>query len=380
MGLVGRLEDLALPDIFHIISLTRKTGKLTLTRREGTGVVIFKNGQVVYAAADSVRDTLGNILVCQKLIAESTLIAALEAQHRSPTGKRLGTLLVEKGYLTKEILEKVIRQQIEKIIYEFLAWKNGFFKFDVSSVRDGEEVEVDAKDFLLEEGLSADYLLLEGMKRLDEQKREQTLKTAQPRPEAVPPNPATKGPSVQRKQTLSPLKAILSGIRSPAFASELTLTLMRFAADIVNRGVLFCLTKDGIRGIGQFGLEMNGTHPDELVRKIMIPPNQPSLLAEVTATRQTYRGKLQKTTWNEYLVKQLGGSVPEEVIAVPMIVDGRVVMIFYGDDLPKNRPIREIEDLELFMIHAGLAMEKNILEKRIKSFEQKSQETPNLRT
>jgi hypothetical protein len=370
MGLVGRLEDLALPDIFHIISLTRKTGKLTLTRREGTGVVIFKNGQVMYAAADSVRDTLGNILVCQKLITESSLIAALEAQHRSPTGKRLGALLVEKGCLTKEVLEKVIRQQIEKIIYEFLAWKNGFFKFDLSAVRDGEEVEVDAKDFLLEEGLSTDYLLLEGMKRLDEQKREQTLNTAQPHPEAAHPNPATMSPPAQSKQTLSPLKAILSGIRSPAFANEVTLTLMRFAADIVNRGVLFCLTKDGIRGMGQFGLEMNGINPDELVRKIMIPPNQPSILAEVIATRQTYRGKFQKTAWNEYLVRQLGGSLPQEVIAVPMIVDGRVVMIFYGDDLPKNRPIREIEDLELFMIHAGLAMEKSILEKKIRSFEQ----------
>ena len=46
MGLVGRLEDLALPDIFQVISLTKKTGKLTLTRREGTGVVVFKDGQI----------------------------------------------------------------------------------------------------------------------------------------------------------------------------------------------------------------------------------------------------------------------------------------------------------------------------------------------
>ena len=379
MGLVGRLEDLALPDIFHIISLTRKTGKLTLTRREGTGVVIFKNGEVIYAASDSVRDTLGNILVCQKLITESILTAALEAQHRSPTGKRLGTLLVEKGYLTKETLEKVVRQQIEKVIYEFLSWKNGFFKFDVSAVPDGEEVEVDAKDFLLKEGLSADYLLLEGMKRLDEQKREQPPEDTQPHPEAAPQNPATESAPAQKKQILGPLKAVLAGIRSPGFASELTLSLMRFAAEIVNRGVLFCMTKDGIRGMGQFGIEMNGAHPDELVRKIMIPLNQPSLLSEVNATRQTYRGKLQKTAWNEYLVKQLGGSIPQEVIAVPMIVSGRVVMIFYGDDLPKNRPIREIEGLELFMIHAGLAMEKNLLEKKIEAMEQRGQDTTSVR-
>ncbi len=109
MGLVGRLEDLGLPDIFQIISLTKKTGKLTLTRREGTGVIIFRDGQIIYASSDSTRETLGNILVSQKLITESTLIAAMEVQHRSPTGKRLGTLLVDKGYLTEETLEKVIR-------------------------------------------------------------------------------------------------------------------------------------------------------------------------------------------------------------------------------------------------------------------------------
>jgi len=374
MGLVGRLEDLALPDIFHIISLTRKTGKLTLTRREGTGVVVFSNGEVIYAASDSVRDTLGNILVCQKLITESILIAAMEAQHRSPTGKRLGTILVEKGYLTKEMLQKVIQQQIEKAIYEFLAWKNGFFKFDVSDVPEGKEVDVDVKDFLLDEGLSSDYLLLEGMKRLDEQKREQALKNTQPRPEAAPRKAAKEEPLEPQGESLGPLKAVLSGIRSPTFASEVTLTLMRFAAEIVNRGVLFCLTKDGIRGMGQFGININGGHPDELVRRMLVPVNQPSILAEVNATRKTFRGKLQKTAWNDYLVKQLGGSVPQEVIAVPMIVSGRVVMIFYGDDLPKNRPIREVEGLELVMIHAGLAMEKNILEKKIESLEQKYQE------
>ena len=96
MGLVGRLEDLALPDIFQILSLSKKTGKLTLTRREGTGIILFKSGEVIYAASDSVRDTLGNILVCQRLITEGLLMSALEIQHKSPEGKRLGTILVDR--------------------------------------------------------------------------------------------------------------------------------------------------------------------------------------------------------------------------------------------------------------------------------------------
>jgi hypothetical protein len=371
MGLVGRLEDLALPDIFQIISLTKKTGKLTLTRKEGTGVLIFKDGQIIYASSDSLRETLGSILVSQKLITESTLIAALEVQHRSPTGKRLGTILVEKGFLTKEMLDKVIRQHIEKAVYEFITWKIGFFKFDALSLSSADEVEVDSKDFLIQTGLSPDYLLMEGMRQLDEQARERTLKNAQPEP-AAPPQAATPvEPASHNKEILTTLKSVLTGMRSPSFAAEITLTLMRYAAESVSRGILFALTKEGIIGIGQFGMSLNGTSPDERVRRIKIPSDQPSVLTEVIGTKQTYRGKLRETSWNEYLVAQLGGSVPQEVIAVPMIVNDTVVVIFYGDNCPTNRPIGEIEGLELFMIQAGLAMEKTLLEKRIEAFEQR---------
>jgi hypothetical protein len=56
MSLVGRLEDLALPDIFQIISLSKKTGTLIVRSRKGTGMVVFLNGQVIQAASDSIRD------------------------------------------------------------------------------------------------------------------------------------------------------------------------------------------------------------------------------------------------------------------------------------------------------------------------------------
>lgn len=388
MGLVGRVEDLALPDIFQILSLSKKTGKLTLTRREGTGVIVFKKGQIIYAASDSVRDTLGNILVCRKLITESTLMAALEAQHRSPDGKRLGTILVEMGYLTKETLEQIIRQQIEKVIYEFLTWKSGFFKFELMDVPDGDEVEVDAKDFLLRAGLNAEYLVLEGLRKLDEQERERKSggarelgsrgaegRGSQGAGERVPSSPTPR----PAQQTLSTLKAVLSEIRSPSFTGEITLMIMRYAAELVNRGVLFVLRKDGITGMGQFGIDLRGASADERVRNIKVPLDQPSVLVEVVERRQTYRGKLEKTFWNDYLVEQLGGSVPGEVVAVPMLVSGTVVVIFYGDNLPKDQPIGEIDGLELLMIQAGLAMEKSLLEMKIKNFEQKLQEAGGLR-
>ena len=96
MSLVGRLEDLALPDIFQIISLSKKTGTLVVRSRRGTGMVVFKDGQVIQAASDGIRDSLGNMLVSQGMIDEQTLSQALAQQKKDPD-KPLGMILIETG-------------------------------------------------------------------------------------------------------------------------------------------------------------------------------------------------------------------------------------------------------------------------------------------
>ena len=99
MSLVGRLEDLALPDIFQIISLSKKTGTLVVRSRKGTGMVVFKDGQVIQAASDSIRDSLGNILVSQGMLTEPALAHALSRQKRE-IDKPLGMILVEMGVVS----------------------------------------------------------------------------------------------------------------------------------------------------------------------------------------------------------------------------------------------------------------------------------------
>ena len=51
----------------------------------------------------------------------------------------------------------------------------------------------------------------------------------------------------------------------------------------------------------------------------------------------------------------------------PLISEGRVVAVLYGDNLPENKPIGDTETLEIFLSQAGLAMEKALLERRMMS-------------
>jgi predicted RNA-binding protein YlqC (UPF0109 family) len=47
MSLVGNLEDLSLPDILQIVSLSRKSGILMLEREGQQGKIIIRQGRVI---------------------------------------------------------------------------------------------------------------------------------------------------------------------------------------------------------------------------------------------------------------------------------------------------------------------------------------------
>lgn len=373
MSLCGTLQDLPLPDLLQMIAANRKNGRLVLTRRDGHGVIAFRNGKIIYAASNSVRETLGNILLHERLITESTLLEALERQSRAAEEKRLGHVLVEMGALDQATMERVVRAQTQRVVSEFLRWKSGFAKFEILQIPDHGEVEVDARDFLLEAGLNADELLLGILGQLDRRIDTSELDMSQilRRAPWVPgPMEETPGPPEPPPDPLPPsfasLKSIMSEIRSPAFTGEVSLGILRYAARSFTRGVLFARGYDSFQGMGQFGLGAKVP-----VREIRIPLDEPSLFLEVIERKESYRGPLDDRYWNVHLGRQLGGATPGEVVAIPMVVDSSVVLIFYGDNVPDNAPIGPIDDLELLMIEGGLVIEKALLETKLKSVEER---------
>jgi hypothetical protein len=64
-------------------------------------------------------------------------------------------------------------------------------------------------------------------------------------------------------------------------------------------------------------------------------------------------------------MNELGGAMPGAVLAIPLVVDGKIALIVYGDNLPEQTPIKGMDTLEIFMNQAGMALEKALLEKRI---------------
>jgi hypothetical protein len=395
MSLVGRLEDLALSDIFQIIALSKKTGTLVLKSKAGAAVVVFKNGQVIQAATDNLRETLGNILISNGLISEQDLARALETQKKLKGGKRLGQILVEQGSLSHELLVDTIRSQIENMIYALLSWKEGFFNFDLGEVTPSDKIEVVTQEFLLKSGINPEYLLMESARVMDEKKRDsRNIKQAEPVTRSVPGMPKVesvsefsdfleeegmapqrqvpgedKAAASERSHELATLKAMFEELRFPTATAEITLLVLRYASELVNRAVLFMVTREEIKGLGQFGIELREGSADQKVRQIRVPVSETSIFSDVIRDKRSRIGCFSDSAWDAYIMKELGGKEPRAFFLVPMVSNGRVAAILYGDDLPENKPMPGIAGLEIFVHQAGLAMEKALLERRITELE-----------
>ncbi len=390
MSLVGRLEDLALPDIFQIVSLSRKTGALIITGKEGRGIVVFKNGQVIQAAADFMKEDIGEILLSGQMIKEKDLNLAKEIRKKLPADKPIEEILFEMGIVSKETLEEVNRQKIEDIVYRLLIWQEGDFSFELGEGDMKEKVKMNHLGYPLQHGMSPEYLIMEGTRLYDERKKEGAgivSRMPSPKFEPLEEEIGTEewkeedflGKTGEDRKTLSSLKAMVTELRFPSATSEITLLILRYASDVISRGILFMVKKNEIVGLGQFGIETKGEPPDQKVRNVRIPLNELSVFTMVLETRQTYKGALEENKWNDYLINEIGGTAPLEVLVIPLISESKVIALLYGDNLPEMKPIDDIEGLEIFINQAGLAMEKALLERKILELERMKRKEPERR-
>ncbi|HEX6058110.1 MAG TPA: DUF4388 domain-containing protein [Gemmatimonadaceae bacterium] len=165
MPIEGPLRELGIHDVFQLLDLSRKTGTLRVTSelRDEEGIVWFENGKVLHAGLRTQPNGLGTLLVRSGKLTESELERARARLRELGDGHRLGDVLLELGALTARELERQVRMQIESVVFELMAWREGFFSFREESV---ETAPAEARI-----RISTESLLMEGARRIDEWSR-----------------------------------------------------------------------------------------------------------------------------------------------------------------------------------------------------------------
>jgi hypothetical protein len=368
MSLAGRLEDLAISDIFQILSVGRKTGTFIVQGSRGTAVIIFKNGLIFRAETDDLEGNLGDNLLEAGLIKDTILNMAVEVKKKLPA-KSLAEVLFEFGSVSQEALDKIAKKRIEKIISRILLWQDGDFQFELDDLNLGGKTNLPDFGWGLPKGLSPEYLLMEGARLQDESIQKSFIPTEEFSGEKVEESGWDEdwaSQPVERKD-ISALKSLTQELRFPSSASEITLLILRFASDIFYRGVLFMVGKSEIVGLGQFGLDIE--RADEKVRETVLRFEKGPFFRKIILEQIPYKGILEKDEATRHLMEDFGGAWPSEVAVFPIIAEGNVVALLYCDNFSTGEPIGETTGLEIFISHAGLALEKSLLQRRLQKME-----------
>ena len=408
MSLVGNLEDLGLGEILQIVSLSRRSGVLSLESRGRQARIIFRSGQVIRATSTTFQQSIGEVLIQKGVLDLAVLRRALQLQAEEGHSQLLGSIMVERFGVGAEAIEEVVREQIENVVYSLFVWAEGVFEFELQEVPEFDATCLDPVEFMLKQGLNPQYLAMEGSRLLDELRHrggpdaerdlaqagpEQTLEFAFQLSPAPPPTPPPSPTAVgqahgminlgdelrlelgeaaalpaekqDREPGRSQLRGMLEELNNQQLGGGIMLLVLRFAAEFLNRAVVLMVQRESIRGLGQFGLEDQDGGADARVRKLSIPRGEASLFAPVLEKRCPLKGKPDDSPWSDFFLQQLGEARPLEAFVGPIVSEGKVVALLYGDNLPRQRRIGDTDALEIFLGQAGIAMEKALLQRRL---------------
>jgi len=157
-------------------------------------------------------------------------------------------------------------------------------------------------------------------------------------------------------RSFSVLKQLINELSNPNDIGQVSATILRLAAEYVDRGAIFMLARDReFVGLGGFGVTNGGEEMDKRVRRMRIARSAASVLGDVATSGTAHHGKMRKTAANVELIDGLGGMLPTEVVALPIMHANRAIGILYGDNAEHRAPIDSMTGLEIFLSQAGYA-------------------------
>ena len=228
MKLEGSLDAFSLPDIFQLLSFTKKSGGLHLAHDRADGVVFFAAGQVTGASADSSRQPLARRIVGSGAVSDEALVAAVEAVA---AGEGVGVVraLLDAGAVDADLLRQAAQEQATDAIFDLLRWRDGDFAFVLDEVNPDEVgVSVSVEDVLADaEARRATW---------------ESVSQVVPSPQAVLVMPVVLAtePAVSREEWS--LLALVDGRRSVSELVDLTgsgqYAVVSTLASLVQRGLL----------------------------------------------------------------------------------------------------------------------------------------------
>lgn len=226
MKLEGTLDAFSLPDVFGLLSATKKTGALHLAVGDQHGIVHLASGAISGALADVQRRALLRRLVGAGIVGVDALESATGADGE-PTG--VVARLRDSGAVDEAELLDVASEQAHDAVFDLMRWPDGAFSFVVD--------EPNPEDIGLR--LDADEVVTEVRRRLEAWSG---AAESVPSPSCVPAMPLSPPASLEISPDEWTLLALVDGHRTAAdivaLAGRGEYAVVTALAGLVARGLL----------------------------------------------------------------------------------------------------------------------------------------------
>jgi curved DNA-binding protein CbpA len=157
-GFRGSLAETPLPQVLRRIFLEQLKGTLSLVRGDETRHLFFEKGELRTATSSREGQRIGAFLKRRGWITDEELTWALETVAKQGRA-RLGKILVEKGLVSRAVLDAEIRRLVEEIVFSTFEWDTGDYRFQPSTGVLDPDVALT---------LSTAAIIVEGIRRLPE--------------------------------------------------------------------------------------------------------------------------------------------------------------------------------------------------------------------
>ncbi len=142
-------------DLVSFMTSSRRSAVLTVVERGVRKSVYFRDGSIIAASSNQPEDRFGDIMYRRAMITRDQLDTALA---RVGPGKKIGNVLLASGLINSGDLWKMIKLQIEEILFSVLLLESGRFTL----------ATYEASSVPTRTALDTQHVLLEGMRRKDE--------------------------------------------------------------------------------------------------------------------------------------------------------------------------------------------------------------------
>jgi hypothetical protein len=171
MSLVGRLEDLSVGEILQIVSLSKRSGLLRLESPSDKANIYIRSGKVLYAARSDEKEGLLSLLVHHGLVKMDHLDDVREELESVTDTLEARRILQEKLGISQDAFQKVLQDRVKEMVFSLFHWGEGTFSFQLIEDEKDEPVLRKMTPLFLDQGIEAQFLVMEGARRKDEMGR-----------------------------------------------------------------------------------------------------------------------------------------------------------------------------------------------------------------